>query len=308
MNQNILFATFEDIPQIAHALHSPIRCKILELLQNTNMNINELSETLNIPQSSCTTNIQILERANLIETKLVPATPRGVQKICSLKYGKTLIPLVPIHKDPKGIRTIETEMPIGLFTDSSVNAPCGLNSSKSVIGLYDNTSSFFSPERASASLIWFSYGYLDYRFPKNFSPDVNISKLTFSAELCSEYPGYNDQWPSDITLWINGVEIGSWTSPGDFGGTRGKFTPLWWDTNSTQYGFLTTWSIDFTGSWMAHKKISSVTINELNIAAFDHMAVRIGVKENAQHRGGLNIFGKDFGNYPQDLKLVVHIH
>ncbi len=307
MNQNIYFATFDDISQIAKALSNPIRCKMLALLRDTSMNITQLCEVLDIPQSTCTTNIQILERANLLETKLVPATPRGVQKICSLKYGKALLPLFPSHQDEKGVHAIETEMPIGLFTDAVVNAPCGLNSAKSVIGLYDNTSSFLSPERASAGLIWFSYGYLDYRFPKNFSPDAKITKLTFSAELCSEYPGHNDLWPSDISLWVNGREVGTWTSPGDLGGQRGKLTPSWWDLNSTQYGYLTTWVVDTTGSWIDHKKISSTTIDDLAIHTFEYMAVRIGVKENAHHRGGLNIFGKDFGNYPQDLKLVIHV-
>ncbi|MBG0767944.1 MAG: helix-turn-helix domain-containing protein [Spirochaetaceae bacterium] len=307
MNQNIYFATFEDISLIARALDSPVRCEILRLLSDSSLNISQLQTLLQIPQSTCTTNIQILERANLIETKLVPASPRGVQKICSLKYGKALLPLFPSHTDVKGVNAIETDMPIGLFTDAMVNPPCGLNSAKSVIGFYDNVSSFLSPERASAGLIWFSYGFLDYRFPKNFSPDAKITKLIFSAELCSEYPGHNDQWPSDITLWINGIEIGTWTSPGDLGGRKGKLTPSWWDLNSTQYGYLTTWIIDAAGSWIDHKKISSTTIEDLSIHTFEYMAVRIGVKENAIHRGGVNIFGKNFGNYEQELKLIVHV-
>ena len=40
-------------------------------------------------------------------------------------------------------------------------------------------------------------------------------------ELSSEVPGTNANWPSDITLWVNEIEIGTWTSPGDFGDKRG---------------------------------------------------------------------------------------
>ncbi len=47
-------------------------------------------------------------------------------------------------------------------------------------------------------------------------------------ELSSEVPGTSADWPSDITLAINGNDVGTWTSPGDFGDKRGVFTPDWW--------------------------------------------------------------------------------
>ena len=30
----------------------------------------------------------------------------------------------------------------------------------------------------------------------------------------------------DVSVWINEVEIGVWTSPGDYGDRRGKYTPI----------------------------------------------------------------------------------
>ena len=131
--------------------------------------------------------------------------------------------------------------------------------------------------------------------------------MEFSAELCSEYPGHNDEWPSDITLWINGHEIGTWTSPGDMGGKRGLLTPQWWKTNDTQSGFLKTWKVNAEGSWMDGQRISNAAIADLGIEENDSIILRLGVKENAKNRGGINIFGSKFGNYPQDLKLVVHL-
>jgi len=31
--------------------------------------------------------------------------------------------------------------------------------------------------------------------------------------------------------------------------------------------------------------------------------VKIGIKEDAAHKGGINIFGDGFGDYPQDIVL-----
>jgi len=43
-------------------------------------------------------------------------------------------------------------------------------------------------------------------------------------------PGTNADWPSDISLWVNDVKIGTWTSPGDYGDRRGVHTPRWWNS------------------------------------------------------------------------------
>ena len=53
-------------------------------------------------------------------------------------------------------------------------------------------------------------------------PGARIGRLDLSAEICSEVAGFDNRWASDITVWINDVEIGTWTSPGDFGGERGR--------------------------------------------------------------------------------------
>ena len=36
----------------------------------------------------------------------------------------------------------------------------------------------------------------------------------------------------------NDVCVGTWLSPGDFGDSRGLFTPDWWFPNWNQYGLL----------------------------------------------------------------------
>ena len=77
---------------------------------------------------------------------------------------------------------------------------------------------------------------MEYRFPNVTLKKKTLRKVEVSAEICSEDHEYNMDWPSDITLWINDVEVGTWESPSDFGGRRGKLNPAWWSSDKTQYG------------------------------------------------------------------------
>ncbi len=47
-----------------------------------------------------------------------------------------------------------------------------------------------------------------------------IKRASISMEICSEAPGYKEDWKSDLTLWVNDVEVGTWTCPGDFRGQK----------------------------------------------------------------------------------------
>jgi predicted transcriptional regulator len=115
-------------------------------------------------------------------------------------------------------------------------------------------------------------------------------------------------WPSDITLWINGVELGYWTSPADFGGMRGKLTPSWQWASDTQYGLLKVWQVTAEGSQIDGMKVSEVTLADLKLHDSPFVEVRIGVKPDAQNVGGVNLFGAKFGNYPQDILLRIRYH
>ena len=69
-------------------------------------------------------------------------------------------------------------------------------------------------------------------------------------EICSEAPGYLEHWPSDITISINGHEVGTYCSPGDYGARRGNLTPLCWPNGRTQYGILKTFSVREHGGYI----------------------------------------------------------
>jgi predicted transcriptional regulator len=198
---------------------------------------------------------------------------------------------------------VEVAMPIGGYTSVNVQPTCGLASPTSLIGFLDDPLSFYEPERIQAGLVWFRSGYLEYMFPYRLPKSASLLSLQVAMEICSEAPLHNNDWPSDITLWINGKEIGTWTCSADFGAQRGVLTPTWWDTNDTQYGLLKRWLVNLDGSYIDGYKLNSLTINDLGVDQQPTIAVRIGVKSDATHVGGINLFGRGFGNYPQDLIL-----
>jgi predicted transcriptional regulator len=286
-------------------LASELRLNILSLLHKKSCNINEIAEALSLPQSTVATNVATLEKAGLVHSDIVKAK-KGNQKICRAIYEELVIRFA---EDEKRVRDdlIEVEMPIGLFTSYEVSAPCGLCSADSIIGYLDVPDSFLNPDRMKAGLLWFEQGWVEYKFPNNsLYKDRQIRKLEISVELSSETPGTDKDWLSDITLSVNNVEVGLWTSPGDFGDKRGKFTPEWWKLEGSQYGLLKNWSVSGEGSFVDGVRISDVALSDLALTEHHSIKVRIGVKDGARHVGGLNIFGRGYGNYDQAIILRLY--
>jgi predicted transcriptional regulator len=147
---------------------------------------------------------------------------------------------------------------------------------------------------------------VEYRFPNRLPPNVLLNDIEVSFEACSEAPLHHADWPSDITVWIANVELGTWTCPADFGGERGSLTPEWWDTQNSQYGLLKVWKVTNNGTFVDGLQVSKVTLHNLSLKPGDPIPVRMGIKETAPNIGGMNLFGSKFGNYPQDIILRQH--
>ncbi|MEP0322704.1 MULTISPECIES: ArsR/SmtB family transcription factor [Hyphomicrobiales] len=292
-------------PDLMRGLASEVRVAILKLLRDgEEKNVNQIAERLGLPQSTVSSNLQVLEDTGLITTESRKAR-KGSQKVCRTAFSEIL---VGFRDDlpQAGDGTIEVSMPLGLYTTCEVTGPCGLCSVDGVIGLLDVPNTFLEPDRMKAGLLWFTRGYVEYQFPNNTK--LNRTKptaLEFSMELSSEVPGTATDWPSDIFLQVNGVDIGTWTSPGDFGDKRGVFTPDWWKLAGSQYGKLKNWRVNGSGSFIDGMRISDVTLDDLKIDQHHSIRMRIGVKQDAEHPGGMNIFGKGFGNYDQDIVLRI---
>ena len=281
-------------------MSSPTRLRILELLSDNIYNISEIAAALELPFSTANLHVNTLEAAGLLLTEYKPGA-RGSQKICARAYNTVV--LQHAYGGNQASNVVESLMPVGAYTGCEVSATCGLASANGIIGLFDDPMTFYEPERLEAQLLWFHYGYVEYHFPNRLPPGTTLESLQLSLELCSEAPLHHASWPSDITLTINGVEVGTWTSPADFGGQRGALTPSWWETHNSQYGLLKVWQTNKEGSFIDGMKLSGVRLQDLDVRRDRSIAVKIGVKEGARHRGGMNIFGRCFGNYPQDLLL-----
>jgi predicted transcriptional regulator len=296
----------EDL-DLLRAVTSALRVRVLHLLQRAGpMSVNQISNELGKPQSTIATNIQVLEDAGLITTEAAKGA-RGQQKICISRFDEIVIRL---DGSPEARRDdiIEVAMPLGLFTEYRVSTPCGLCSTKGIIGLLDVPDYFLDPSRMQASLVWFGRGYVEYQFPNNAKVlNADIEAIEYSMELSSEVPGTNSDWPSDISLWVNRALIGTWTSPGDFGDRRGVYTPRWWKLAGSQYGTLTTWRISNEGTFVDGTRVSAVTPKDLDLPTHHSIRLRVGIADEANHPGGVNIFGRGFGNHDQDIVMRIFL-
>ncbi len=303
MTNQIIVVDPRERQDILRSLASDVRVRILELLTRKGpRNVNQVAEDLDMPQSTVSSSIQMLVDAGLVQTRSEKGR-KGSQKICHSTFTELLI----AFKDPPPLQVadaIEVAMPIGLYTRCEVSAPCGLCSSEGVIGLLDVPDTFLDPDRMRAGLLWFTRGFVEYQFPNNAKlAGTTVGALELLVELSSEVPGTSKDWPSDITIAINGREIDTWTSPGDFGDKRGKFTPDWWKLTGSQYGDQKRWEVTPLGTFRDGQKVSDCSLDDLALHDHRSIRVRIGVKDDARHPGGMNIFGRGFGNHDQDITL-----
>ena len=104
---------------------------------------------------------------------------------------------------------------------------------------------------------------------------------------------------------VNGVTLGTWVSPGDYGGRRGRLNPSWWSDTSSQFGLLKTWRVDADGSKLDGEPLSGVRLADLKLDQQDYISLRVGVRADSEHVGGLNLFGDKFGDFAQGVVMRV---
>ena len=303
MSSNFLVIDPENDLAAIKGISSLARVKLLkELSKRPGINVNDLAQVSDLPQSSVSAHLQVLEKAGLIRTEMQKAR-KGNQKICFAVYDELVVTFHPTTQSLSS-DVIEVSMPLGLYTNNNVTGPCGICSVEGVLGLLDVPETFMDPERMKASLLWFTSGFVEYQFPNNAKlRGDRIERLEIVMEVSSEVPGTLANWPSDIVLSINGREIGVWTSPGDFGDRRGTYTPAWWKLKGSQYGMLKTWTVGPGGTFVDGHKISDVQAKDLDLDDHRSIRLRVEVKAEGKHPGGINIFGRGFGNYDQDIIL-----
>lgn len=292
-----------EIWPIAHALSSKLRLDILAALCRRSKNINELARELNVPISTVALNIQVLIDAGILFAEAQPGK-RGMMKICARKIDEIYINLIALPDNQTSAG--EVELPVGGYSIvGDIKPTCGMASYEEPFGMEDNPLAFYHPRRFEAQILWMREGFAEYHFPKVgiCDSESELEYLEFSFEACSEAPAHRNNWPSDIYVAVNGMELGTWRCPGDFGGRRGLLNPDWWNDTNSQYGMLKTWKINSLGSWLDGDYFGPTTLEDLCLDIGDFISLRIGVKSDAKFPGGINIFGKRFGDIPQDITM-----
>jgi len=292
--------------EIFKALSSEIRILILELLAtNQALNLNEIAKKLNLSNGAITMHIKKLEESGLIEIN-TSVGKHGIQKVCYLNKDKLIVDLR--SKDVDNL--YEVEIQVGHYSNYQAVPTCGLATKDSIIGDFDEPRYFADPQRIESEIIWMAEGFLEYRIPNYLKANQTFREIQFSMEIGSEAPGSNDNYPSDLYFYLNGIEIGYWTSPGDFGDTRGTFNPDWWPPHLNQYGMLKLIRINNEGSFIDGCRISDVTLDDIQLDYKSELTFRIAVTDKPVNKRGLTIYGKHFGNYSQDLlaRVLYDVH
>ena len=170
--------------------------------------------------------------ANLISVVPKPGI-RGSQKLCGMKTTSVTLDLFAHVNKRTGKPPAYIYMPIGHYSNCEVCPPCGIASATSYLHYEDSPYGFYFSDHIDAAIIWFTKGFLEYQFPNFSLQQGKVSQIEFTFEICSEAPGYNNNWPSNIALEINHNPVVTFLTKGDYGGRKGSCTPDWWsDSNS----------------------------------------------------------------------------
>lgn len=296
----------ESLCRTARALSSRTRVDIMRLINERHMiSVNEIASVMNIPLSSAAMHVCVLEEAGLITAEKHPGI-RGQVKMCSLKQQEIMIQLG--EKKPRTAKVYEQELPLGAYAGAyDIKAPSGLASLDGPIGEYNKGRSFYLTARLKAQMIWFASGWLEYIFALPPEEPCEITGLEISFEACANARADAEAWRSDAEVKVNGIPLGSQACICQHPDRRGRLNPPWWPDVATQYGTLLSWRVDQAGTWRQNSCDSSLPLSRV-LQGMEGAGIRIAVGRNAslQTANGINLFGRQFGDYEQSVKLTVH--
>lgn len=296
--------SLSEAEEIFKALSTPMRLRLLELIYvNDQMSMNELAEALGLTNSAISLHVSKLENAGLVAIHTTSGK-RGVMKIVRPVYSRLLVDMAPQAK-PRHCYT--DDISVGHFISCDVHPTCGLATPANIIGELDNPKVFSYPERFQANIVWIGYGSLTYRLPNRLNPGQSLKELQISFEISSECPEFNQDYPSDIYFSINGIPLGKWISPGDYGARRGIISPYWWPELLNQYGLLKSLIINENGTFIdGTLRVSKTTIQDLHIDHNSSIDFTLSVPQDTANCGGLTLFGDNFGDYSQSIRVKAY--
>ena len=69
---------------------------------------------------------------------------------------------------------------------------------------------------------------------------------------------------------------------------------------------LKTWKLTEEGTYIDDEKINEVSLGRYSLNASDYISVRIGIKDDAEKKGGINLFGDSFGDYAHGVRMAIY--
>ena len=290
------------IAAVGEALGSVARLKLLRHLQEKRtQTVSEMSKELNVTKSTLLHHLDVLEKAGIVRI-VYKSSSHGMERLV-IRNLQTINLRVYYNlqtEDGGQEKTFLQNMPVGNYAEYEGDMLCFATEDTH----FFNVDNCYSSERFNAELIYTQEGIVTYNFSNAVAQKHSVTELSLSLEICSEAPFYDNNYMSDVTFWVNNVEVATYTSEGDYGDRPGKLSPAWWPRVNTQYGKLVTVAVKEDGVYInGILNHSQVTVKDLKLEEGNKLALKIGNKGTSEHVGGFNIFGKNFGDFPQDICL-----
>ena len=297
----LYYKSISEAETVFKALSTPMRLKIMEMIyKDNNLSMNDLAEALGLTNGAISMHVGKLEEAGLIKIHTTSGK-RGTMKIVRPKYNRLMIDFAS-EQDTRKCYT--DDISVGHYVNANVAPTCGIATPSAIIGSFDDPRVFSFSERFKAGILWFGTGYVEYNLPNHLQAGQKITELQISFEISSEAPGYIEDYPSDIYFSLNQKRVGMWVSPGDYGARKGYVSPVWWPETLNQYGLLKNLIINSDGTFIdGTNRISGVTVDDLDINYNSYITFRIEVPKKTKNPGGCTLFGENFGDYNQAIRI-----
>jgi predicted transcriptional regulator len=315
MSAKTLHIEGNNVTRVVKALSNDIRIRILQMLSDSDMNVQQIAARLTLSKTAVLTHLNILEESGFVKSQYLSGSV-GNQRICSCVYEKLVFDFIPGKYDDEGVY-YESEIPVGNFFDFEAYAPCGLATQHNIIKKWDDPSVMCDVQRVSADLVWTAFGYYEYKLPVSpLFADKKVTGIDIELEISAHplvskhkmvsLPPYMTSeritdGVSDVTFWLNGVELGTQTIEAGLDAEKSVYTPTWWRTQPC-HGVWVKVVVNQKGVFLGGRKVSGTTY--LDVCRDDpFISFRVGIKEDAAHTSGIMIFGKNFGRY--DKQIIV---
>lgn len=178
------------------SLASETRIQIIKMLSGGGKNINAIASELGISSAIVTKHISMLEESGIVLSESLTGI-HGRQKMCYLKENIFTVSLSDINSNERFAQLFS----VGDYSSSEIlSLPCGIESTKGIVGLKNDVRYFNIPDRTDFNDLWFAEGRLTYQLTNEEITDVKQIDFEINCYIsCEEYADF----AGNITLQIN---------------------------------------------------------------------------------------------------------